>query len=473
VSLARTAGRRLFSALRFVVMHVQSALGAAIAGAILVLVSSRPASADGWSAPIERYELTNGLRVVLAPDDSLPDVSVRVTYDAGSADDPDRLEGLAHLVEHVAFAGSRDVGPGDHAHLLALAGATGVGGSTGPDVTNYFETVPPEGLERALWLEADRMGFQRDFVQGTIVERERTIVGHEHHLRTSDSVWGTLDAFAWDEIFPGWHPYHLPSDGLSAIARADVSDVRAFLRTWYVPGNATLVLAGHFESARAKALVEKHFGRLPAGSTPRRQPLPAVPVPGNLWIEIEAPIVSDYAEMYWATPARGDPGDRALDLAVRLLAGPGGWLTKKLADGGGPALAIDVKQTSMRRGSAFRVEVFPAAGAGLSGLLLAVQSEMASFAAHLTAADVDAAKAWIRQSRLLNLEGSGRRASTLSLEGSWGLDDYQGIDAAAVADAVRRYLDPVHRVTMVVRVGYSFLPPGVRGLLTHRERMTK
>jgi predicted Zn-dependent peptidase len=455
-------------------MDVQAALRAALASAIVVLVVPQVALADGgWSLPVERYALANGLRVLLAPDDSLPDVSVLVTLDAGSADDPDGLEGLAHLVEHLAFNGSRDVAPGDYGHLLAMAGATGTNGATGVDVTYYFETVPPEGLERALWLEANRFGYLRDFVQDAIVERERTIVGHEYHLRMTDNVLGTLGAFAFDELYPAWHPYYVPRNGMAAIERAGVADVRAFLRTWYVPRNATVILAGHFDPTSARALLEKHFGRLPPGTTPQRPTLPAISAPGNLWIEVEAPIGPEYATMSWATPPLGDPSDRALDVAARLLAAPGGWLTRQFVDGGGTAASISAHEQSWKRGSVFSVDIIPAEGASLSRLLLAVQGAMGSFASHITPADVDAAKKSLRQRRILGLESSIARAVRLAAEGSWGIDDYDAIDAPAVADAFQRYLAPLGRVTMSVRKRVLALPPGVLGVVTHRERMAK
>ena len=177
--------------------------------------------------------------------------------------------------------------------------------------------------------------------------------------------------------------------------------------------------------------------------------------------------------MYWATPPFGAPADRALDVAVRLLAGPGGWLTKQFVDGGGPALAIDARESTLHRGSVFSVEVVPSERAGLARLLLDVQGAMNTFASHVTPPDVDTAKQWLREHRVLGLEASSARAARLAAEGSWGLDDYDAVDAPAVADAVRRYLDPLGRVTMVVRRRASPLPMGVLGVLTHRERMAK
>ncbi len=251
-------------------MRARAAVRAVVNAFVVTLAWQGAARADsgGLSLPVDKHTLANGLRVILAPDEALPDVSVVVRYDTGSADDPDGLEGLAHLVEHVAFAGSRDVGPDEHA-LARAGGCNRCPGTYRPRFDRLHGTVPLEGLERALWLEANRMGFLRDFVQSSVVERERTIVGHEYRLSVIDSVLGSLGVFAWNELYPAWHPYRFASDGLSAIDHADAGDVRAFVRVVRARQRDPRA-RGSFDPASVMGLVEKHFGPLPGRASAGR-----------------------------------------------------------------------------------------------------------------------------------------------------------------------------------------------------------
>jgi predicted Zn-dependent peptidase len=440
------------------------------------MVATTPASAEVPSfptPPIEDHRFLNGLHLVLAPDDSLPDVSILVRYDAGSADDPDGLQGLAHVVEHLEFGGSTHVALGGHARLLMSAGATNMNGFTAWDDTRYTETVPPAALDLALWLEAERMAFVSENLREAAVARERTIVSQEYRDKGLDRPFSILGGLVTNEVYPDWHPYHTPSDPLAAIDRIGLADVRAFIRTWYTPDTATIFLAGHFDPKAASALVDKYFGALPARDSPERPVLP-VPAPlRDLWLGVTVAMTRAYSLMSWRTPSLGEPDDRGLDVVARILAGPDGRLTRKFVRGDGGALSIDAQQASAAQGSAFYVSVVPSGTVPIRALVPLVQAAVVSLPDDVADAEVAAAKKWLTNRLRRLLETSIGRATLLadpSRHGTWGLDDYDRIDRAAVADAARRYLVPRERVTLVAEQGFRWTAAGLQAWMIHRDR---
>jgi predicted Zn-dependent peptidase len=441
----------------------------------LVLASTQ-AWGDGPSfptPPLEEQRLLNGLRVVLAPDDALPDVSILVRYDVGSADDPDGLEGLAHVVEHLEFDGSTHVAQGGHARLLTSAGATNINGQTTRDDTLYMETVPPGALDLALWLEAERMAFVSEHLHEAAVTRERAIVGREYSEKGLNQPLGILSSLVSNEVYPDWHPYHASSEPFTDIDRIGLGDVQAFIRTWYTPGNATIIIAGHFDPNVASALVDKYFGARPAREMPARPPLPTPPPPGDLWLGVSLAMTREYSLMSWRTPSLGEPADRALDVVARILAGPDGRLTRKFVRGDGGALAINAQQASFAQGSTFYVSVMPSGTVPIRALVPLVQAVVASLPDDVSDDEVAAAKRWLKNRRERLLETSMGRAIVLadpSHHGTWGLDEYLGIDRTSVADAARRYLAPRERVTLVAEQGFRWSAAGLQAWMIHRDR---
>ena len=449
--------------------------GVCTAGVIVArLLFARDAKADApFPPPVEEHRLANGLRVVLAPDDTMSDVSVIVRYEAGHGDDPDGQEGLAHVTEHVLFGAFRH---GAHAKLLLQAGASNVNAQTSLDFTSFEETVSPEALDLALWLEGARMATAADAVDESEVVRERTVVGLEYRQygrgRGEFFALGPLFEFEWDELYPEWHPYHFPPDALAALDRIDPADVRAFAGTWYRPNNASLVLAGHFEPRRALDLVQEYFGPIPARPTPPRPALPPLPAPGNLWLDVEALVSQPVALMAWRGPASHAPEDRALTVAARLLTGPHGALGTTFRN---EDMQIAVRHMSSFASSVFAVGLVPRSGFSLADMLPAVQRAMAAFPDQVTDGDLAGVKKRLSDERLLSLETSMGRASRLAdphRKASWGIDDYDSVDRASLVDSMRRFLAPEQRVTMVVRPATRSLF-GERAVLLHRDRMAR
>jgi zinc protease len=440
----------------------------------LVFAAGRLAHAAApVNLPVEQHRLDNGLQVILAPDDSLPDVTVAVRYDVGSADDPNGLEGLAHLVEHVHFKGSAHVPPGDHMRLLEEAGASYVQGVTGFDGTYYVETIPPEALDLALWLESDRMGFPPEQLDEAAEKHEQTIVSHEYRWRIFDSPNSRLAEMMSNEVFPAWHPYHVPSDGLEAIGNIGPRDVRAFMRTWYTPANARLVLAGPFEPVAALELVTRYFGSIPSVDPPKRPPLPPMFRPGDVVMNVLAPVQHKNVLVAWATPPLHEPGDRELDLAARILTGPNGLLVRELV-GRGLAAGVTARQASNRRGSMFYVSIVMADGASVEPVGRVIDQTLAMLSVGVNEEVVARARKWWTDVRLVGIETSTARADRLALvddvSDPWDLASYGRIDSGGMAAAVGRWLVPAQRVAAVVYPSGRPLPVGVQGIIESREK---
>jgi predicted Zn-dependent peptidase len=430
------------------------------------------AQSPAFPPPIQEDRLANGLRVVLAPDDSVSDVSLVVRYEAGHGDDPDGREGLAHVTEHVVFGAFRH---GAHAKLLLQAGATNLNAHTSFDATWFEETVPPEALDLALWLEGARMATATDDVDEAEVVRERTVAGHEYRQYGGGHEFGWLFELEFDELFPEWHPYHFARDALGALDRIRPTDVRAFARTWYGPNNASLVLAGRFDAGRALDLVKRYFGPISRGPVPPRPILPPIPAPGNLWLDVEARVTHPMATMAWRGPMADTPEDRAITVAAEALTASPGGLARRFVNDDAGALRITVREMSATAGSAFAVSIEPTAGVSLADLLPKVQAAIAAFPDQLAEVDLARLKKRMSDQRLLGLETSMGRA--LRLAGShrgaaWGIDEYDRVDRASVVDSMRRFLAPEQRVTMVVRPATRQLF-GVPAVLLHRDRMAR
>jgi len=243
----------------------------------LASVSMNPSSAppQDLDVPYFKTTLENGLRVVIHEDHSDPVVAVHVAYHVGSGREEPGRSGLAHLFEHMLFQGSQHVGDDQHFKLVSQAGGT-LNGTTNRDRTVYFETLPANQLELALWLEADRMGFLLSAVTQGKLDNQREVVRNERRQNYENRPYGRARAALAAALFPPAHPYSWLTIGSHAdLEAATLDDVHAFFRRWYGPNNATLVVAGDVDREHALDLVRRYFGpiaRGPAVDPPRPQP---------------------------------------------------------------------------------------------------------------------------------------------------------------------------------------------------------
>ncbi len=233
--------------------------------ALMVFVTA-PVPAQTFTVPVEYFKLDNGLKVVVSPDRSSPVVLVEVIYNIGFRVEPKGRTGFAHLFEHMMFQGSANVKKMQHVALVQEAGGI-VNGSTRFDYTNYFQSLPSNGLERAMFLEADRMRSLE--VTAENLKNQQNVVSEEVRVNVLNQPHGAFDWIEiWERANTNWHNAHDFYGKLDELEAATLDDVRAFFKTFYAPNNAVLVVAGDTTAAEVKRLAEKHFGSIP------RQPQP-------------------------------------------------------------------------------------------------------------------------------------------------------------------------------------------------------
>ncbi len=330
--------------------------------ALLLLASlALPSRADVPvpEIPFEKITLDNGLEVILSQDDRLPLVAVNIWYHVGGGNEVPGRSGFAHLFEHIMFQGSRNVPEDAFFPILEAAGAPMVNGTTDFDRTNYFETVPANQLELALWLESDRMGFLLDTLSQERLDNQKAVVRKERQQSVENVPYGKADERLFQLLFPAPHPYNGVVIGthqdLEAATLADVTD---FFRTWYAPNNATLAIVGDFDRDQALAMVNRYFAEIPAGPTPPELVIQTQPITAErreaMTDKVELPRVT----MAWITPAVLQPGDAELILAGRVLSeGKSSRLYTELVEKQQIAQSVSAWQYSLNQGSVFGIEL--------------------------------------------------------------------------------------------------------------------
>jgi zinc protease len=290
---------------------------------ILVLCASvvLGAQAPALSVPYTQFKLPNGLNVILHRDASVPIVSVNVWYHVGSGNERPGRTGFAHLFEHVMFEGSMHVPEGEFDNWLEAAGGNN-NGSTTNDRTNYYEDIPSNALELALFLESDRMGFLLDDKAPDKINGQRDVVKNEKRQSVDNQPYGQAFMELPAMLYPAGHPYSWSTIGsMEDLSAASFEDVARFFRTYYVPGNASLVIAGDIDIANTRKLVEKWFSDVPAG-----KPVPPINAPTAVLDGVKKKTITDRVQLprlflAWHTPALLKPGDAEMDVVSNLLSG--------------------------------------------------------------------------------------------------------------------------------------------------------
>jgi zinc protease len=422
-----------------------------------------PPEADLPNLKLDKYVLPNGLEVILHEDHRIPEVAVDVWYKVGSKDEAPGRTGFAHLFEHVMFQGSKHVPEDKHFEYLQKAGVSAANGSTSSDRTNYFEVVPGNQLELALWLESDRMGFLLDrpgFAQ--TIDIQRDVVKNERRQRVENRPMGLVERVQLEALYPSAHPYfHEVIGSMDDLSAASVEDVKAFFRTFYVPNNATLVVAGDFEPARARALVEQYFGPIPRGADVPRREVVARGATTPRRRALEAKVQRPQLSISFPTPANLAPGDRELDVLANLLGnGKSSRLYKRLVYDLKIAQSVSSLQESRMLASDFEIVASPLPGHTLDELLTVIGEEIARLQeTPVDDAELERAKNQIESDNVRSLEPLIARAERLQhynyLAGDPGylaedVRRYRAVDAAAVQRAARDYLPLGARVVVTV-----------------------
>jgi hypothetical protein len=283
---------------------------------------SKAGAAGNWpQLKFEKYKLKNGLEVILSEDHRLPLVAANVYYHVGPAYEKPGRTGFAHLFEHMMFQGSKNVGEKAHDRYLEAAGASDINGTTNFDRTDYYETVPSNQLDLALWLESDRMGFLLETLDGPKLVNQRDVVRNERR-QGENSPYQLVEEQMYQAVFLAGHPYHGVVIGSHAdIESARLNDVREFFRQYYTPNNASLAIVGDFDPKTIKATVEKYFGPIPSGPAvlPVNVAMPVITQEKRLTVTDDVELPRVY--MAWLTAPVFKPGSAEADLLARIIGG--------------------------------------------------------------------------------------------------------------------------------------------------------
>jgi predicted Zn-dependent peptidase len=407
--------------------------------------------------------LANGLEVTLHEDHRTPIVAVNVWYHVGSKDEAAGKDGFAHLFEHLMFQGSKHVPEDTYFLDLERAGASNINGTTSSDRTNYFETVPKNRLELALWLESDRMGFLLDHVDQKTFEGQREVVKNERRQNYENAPAGLVVQYVDEALFPPTHPYHhLTIGSPQDLDAATLDDVKAFFRAHYLPNNASLVIAGDVDPDATLKLVEQYFGPIPGGTVPMAPAALKVDLAGETRLEIEAGVELPRVEVAWPSPALFAPGDADLDLAARALTGSKtSRLYKRLVYDDQIAQEVSAYQESRQLGSKFVVSATARPGHTPEELLAAIDQEIARVQnLGLNDAELSRARTAFLAQEAFGLETVSSQANTINTFVHYtgdanympkDLARYESATASSVGAAARTWLPLGKRVVAFVR----------------------
>jgi zinc protease len=353
----------------------------AVAGLTTSSAQNRAAT-DGVAVPrieVEKYTLPNGLEVILSRRTGIPMVSVNLWYHVGPANEEPGRTGFAHLFEHMMFQASKHVPEDTHFKYLEAAGASNVNGSTSFDYTNYYETVPANQLELALWLESDRMGYLLEKVDQKSLANQQDVVRNERRQRTENQPYGMAEEAVWQTLFPKEHPYYAVVIGSHAdIQAAKLDDVKRFFKQYYAPNNATLTLVGDFDPAQAKQLVTKYFGTLKRGADVPPITVTTPPVTAERRKIVPSRVELQRVSIAWLTPAFFQPGDADADITATILGGGrSSRLYRKLVYERQIAQDVSAFQQSFGIRSVFQIDATARPGRTAAELEQAIDEELA------------------------------------------------------------------------------------------------
>ncbi len=423
---------------------------------------------------VEKYTLPNGLEVILHEDHQLPIVAVNIWYHAGPANERAGQTGFAHLFEHLMFQSSGHVPEDSYFKYLEAAGSSFVNGSTDFDRTNYLEDVPSNQLELALWLESDRMGFLLDRLTAASFANQQDVVRNERRQSVENAPYGLVEEELYHQLFPKTHPYYASVIGSHEdIQNAKVQDVREFFKSYYVPNNATLVIAGDIDKVQAKAMVTKYFASIPRGN-----PIPPIeattpPITSEHRAKVTDEVELPRVFMGWITSPIFKPGDAEAGIAADILGGgKASRLYKSLVYDKQIAQDVNASMQSLVLGSVFEIVATAKPGHTAEELEGAIDAEISKLASEgPTPTELAASQNSTYSAILSSLErigGFGGVADRINMYNQHTKDpNYLSQDlaryAAVTPESVKRFtaeqLAKDHRAVVYGLPGKKVVPP--------------
>lgn len=302
---------------------------------VMNFTTSDTATAQDFNINFEKFVLDNGLEVIFHKDTSDPVTAVALTFHVGSSREKEGKTGFAHLFEHLLFLESENLGKGGLDKMSSRIGGSGANGSTSRDRTNYFQTVPNDALEKMIWAEADKLGYFINTVTENVVAKEKQVVKNEKRQGVDNRPYGHANYVIGKNLYPEGHPYNWQVIGsLEDLQNATLADVKEFYNRWYVPNNATLVIAGDFDFDQAKKWVHKYFDEIPRGEeiTPLEDQPASLSKTKKLYYEDNFARLPEL-RMVWPGVDIYHEDAYALDILMQLLAsGKKAPLNKVLVD---------------------------------------------------------------------------------------------------------------------------------------------
>jgi zinc protease len=418
-----------------------------------------------------KHRLANGLDVLLHEDRACPIVAVNLWYHVGSKNEVPGRTGFAHLFEHLMFEGSQHHDTG-YFQPLQGAGAS-LNGSTNADRTNYWEVVPSNALELALWMESDRMGFLLPALTQAKFTNQRDVVLNERRQNYENRPYGLAPMAMLAALYPADHPYHWTTIGeIADLHAAKLEDVREFFSTYYHPANASLAIAGDIDAGEALDLARSYFEELPPGPSVSRVRPAAAPLDRETRVLLEDRVELPRLYMAWLTAPMFGDGDADLDLAADILAnGKTSRLYRRLVYEERIATDVSAAQNSREIDGFLQLAATAAPGHALAELQRAMDEEIVALAAEGPSEDeVERCRVQAEAQfmfRLQTVGGFGGKSDQLNAYNTFigdpdffdrDLARYQHVTTGSLRDAVRRHLGNLRRVTL------SVVPRG-RGIL--------
>ena len=405
--------------------------------------------------PYEKYKLANGLEVILFQKQNLPFTSVNLWYKVGSANEVKGKSGLAHLFEHMMFQGSKNVPKEMHFKYIQEAGGN-LNASTSFDRTNYFEKLPSNDIELALWLESDRMGFFLDALDQVKLDNQRSVVLNERLERYDNQPYG----LAWEKLLANFysddHPYSWPTIGYyKDIESYTLEDVRSFFQNYYSPSNATLVIAGNFQIDKTKSLIEKYFNEIIDNVKPQFVKSSPNELLESKFIVFEDKVNLERIYIAWHTQDAFNEDDASLDILSDILTGSkNARLTRKLVYELQIAQDVSSMQFSGKYGGHFMIVATAKPGKSLDEIKKIIFDEISILTnENISELELVRSKNVIKSNFIYSLQNIDTVADMLNLYNfylaepnsfNYDLNRYNECDSIKLQKVAQRYLQRNH-----------------------------